>query len=123
TAPVPGRSGLTPEDPPPRPRPKPAPPPAVVRREPPRVAAPSRPLEPGPRTAPNVLGTVSVDVVNPPMGLQIEVDGQPSGLPVRLPRDGKDHHLEFRAPKFQRETRVLRGDRNRSLYLDNTPVI
>ncbi len=69
------------------------------------------------------LPAVMVRVLNPPMGLSVTVDGKRSGLPIQLPRDGKSHRVLFQAPKFQREIKVLRGDRDQALYLDNTPVI
>ena len=43
---------------------------------------------------------MTVSVLNPPIGLTVRVDGKPSGLPIRLPRDGKNHRIELQAPKF-----------------------
>jgi serine/threonine protein kinase len=144
-SPGPRRGGLTPVDPPPPPPPAPkrptppppAPPPPAPRARPelPRTPqktrtelapapAPRLPEAARPRPGPAAdLPTVTIRIMNPPLGLSVKVDGKPSGLPIRLPRDGKDHRVELRAPKFLEQTKVLRGDRDQAVYLDNTPVI
>jgi eukaryotic-like serine/threonine-protein kinase len=89
----------------------------------PRAPAATEPTRRRPRDPEGPADQVTISVLNPPIGLTIRVDGQPMKVPIRLPRDGRAHRIEFQAPKFLGETRVLRADQDRSLYLDNTPLI
>jgi serine/threonine protein kinase len=121
---VPGKGGLR-SEPPIQPTPPDEPPPA---RESAPVATERRPLPaarpvPPDKRRPPAGQTVSLRVLNPPIGLTVRVDGRPVSLPVRLPRDGRNHLLEFAAPKFAPEVRIVRADQDQSLNLDNTPVI
>ena len=65
--------------------------------------------------------TATIAVDNATLGLSVTVDGKPSGLPIRLPRDGRPHQLEFRSPKFRTERKTIRADGDRSVHLDNIP--
>jgi serine/threonine-protein kinase len=65
--------------------------------------------------------TVTVSVDNATLGLSVTVDGKPAALPIRLPRDGHTHQLEFRSPKFRTERRGIRADGDHVVHLDNLP--
>jgi hypothetical protein len=79
--------------------------------------APSVPV-PAPAPPPAASAeTVVVDVADPPPGLAIAVDGRPASLPLELPRDGRMHRLELRAPGMPPITRQVEGTRSQVITL------
>jgi hypothetical protein len=85
-----------------------------------------KPVRPRPAVAaevaePKPVELVTISIDNATLGLSVTVDGRPASLPVRLPRDGRTHQLEFRSAKFRTERRVIRADADRSVHLDNLP--
>jgi serine/threonine-protein kinase len=68
-------------------------------------------------------GGVRIRVANPRPGLRVFVDGRPTSLPVRLPRDQKSHALTFTAPNFKTETRTIIADQDHALTLEYRPKL
>jgi serine/threonine protein kinase len=82
--------------------------------------APAPPLP----TATETAGSgVRIKVTNPRPGLRVTVDGRPTSLPVRLPRDQKAHVLAFTAPNFKVETKTVVADQDHSLTLEYRPKL
>jgi hypothetical protein len=67
--------------------------------------------------------SIRIKIANPRPGLHVTVDGRPTSLPVRLPRDQKAHVLAFTAPNFKLETKTVVADQDRTLTLDYRPKL
>lgn len=65
-----------------------------------------------------LLPTVQIEFGHAPAGLAVTVDGQPSVIPVRLPRGSQTHQLAFTAPGLQPFATRVDGSRDRLLVLD-----
>jgi serine/threonine-protein kinase len=78
------------------------------------AAVPASPPVPPP---PSSSATIRVEVTNAPPGLSVLVDGAATNYPVELARDGKPRRLEFRAPGFEPDSRVVYASNDQALAL------
>jgi eukaryotic-like serine/threonine-protein kinase len=82
--------------------------------------APPRPnpmtAEPPP-PAPVEAATVTMDIDRAPEGLELLVDGKPGKFPLRFPRDGAAHRLDFQAPGYESESRMVEATHSQILKL------
>ena len=86
----------------------------------PESVAPSPSFAPQPRySASGINDTITVSVSNPRPDLRVTVDGADARLPVRLPRDGRNHTLRFSRPGQQDEVREVTADQDQTLRLGN----
>jgi serine/threonine protein kinase len=60
---------------------------------------------------------VTIQIVGAPTGVRATVDGVPSDLPMRLPRDGRSRQIEFAAPGFQTESVTIVPIEDRTLEI------
>ena len=60
---------------------------------------------------------IFVDVVQPPPGLSVEVDGHPMPLPLALPRTTAAYHLRFSAPGYRPHETWIDAVSDKTLHL------
>jgi hypothetical protein len=70
-------------------------------------------VDPGP--APTA--TITIEVDGAPEGVEVTVDGEPNGLPLRLARDNAAHRLVFKAPGYEPETRIIEASTSQVIAL------
>jgi serine/threonine-protein kinase len=83
----------------------------------PAVGAPPAPASPPVPPPPSSSATIRVEVTNAPPGLSVLVDGAAAHYPLELARDGKPRRLEFLAPGFEPDRRVVYASNDQALAL------
>ncbi|MDX2023080.1 MAG: serine/threonine-protein kinase [Deltaproteobacteria bacterium] len=66
---------------------------------------------------------VYVRVKNGRTGVSALLDGQKVAMPIKVPRDGKNHKLRFETPSFHPEEHEFKATRSRVITLANRPFI
>jgi serine/threonine protein kinase len=85
----------------------------VTEEDNPRQSAGPAHVDPGP--APTA--TITIEVDGAPEGVEVTVDGEPNGLPLRLARDNAAHRLVFKAPGYEPETRIIEASTSQVIAL------